>query len=43
LPSAGGGGAERVIIRIANHLSNKDYQVDLVLAQAVGENTSNDK
>lgn len=36
LPSARGGGAERVMIQIANHLARKGYIVELVLVKAEG-------
>lgn len=40
LPSVGGGGAERVMVILANEFANKGHKVDLVLARAVGEYVS---
>jgi glycosyltransferase involved in cell wall biosynthesis len=37
IPSFGGGGAERVFIRIANHLSARNISVDLLVAHNSGE------
>ncbi len=37
LPSLGGGGAERVVLRIANELAGQGVPIDLVLAQATGD------
>lgn len=37
IPSFGGGGAERIFIRIANHLSTKDISIDLIVAHNSGE------
>lgn len=36
LPSLSGGGAERVMVTLANGLAHRDYNVDLVLASAQG-------
>jgi glycosyltransferase involved in cell wall biosynthesis len=36
LPSVGGGGAERVFLSLANGLSERGHQVDLILARAEG-------
>ena len=36
LPSLRGGGAERVMVTLANGFAKRGYRVDLVLAQAVG-------
>lgn len=36
LPTLGGGGAERVMVTLANTLAETSYAVDLVLAQAIG-------
>lgn len=36
LPSLSGGGAERVVLNLANGLANKGYNIDLVLAQDKG-------
>ncbi len=37
LPSVKGGGAERVMVILANEFANRGFTVDLVLAQAIGE------
>ena len=36
LPSLAGGGAERVMVTLANGIAARGYRVDLVLAKAVG-------
>lgn len=36
VPSLGGGGAERVMVTLANGIADRGYPVDLVLADAVG-------
>jgi len=38
LPNLNGGGAEKVFVTLANNLATQDYQVDFVLADAVGPN-----
>ena len=37
IPSLRGGGAERVMLALANALGNRGYAVDLILASAVGD------
>ncbi|WP_251965829.1 glycosyltransferase [Salinibacter ruber] len=37
LPSLDGGGAERVVLRVANELAGRGVPVDLVLAEATGD------
>ncbi|OYR83509.1 hypothetical protein DJ84_08000 [Halorubrum ezzemoulense] len=37
LPSLRGGGAERVLVNLANEFANRGYSVDIVLVQARGE------
>ena len=38
LPSLGGGGAEKIIVRLANHFANSGLTVDLCAATATGVN-----